>query len=88
MKLFCFKHIDISEEQIREELKAINGNSVDSQDTDTYEIWMSFAENWFSDPDEIYETLRCGFRGFLERQLEDILQDFEINCDEVKEIKE
>ena len=85
MKVFCFRQVRISEEQIRNELKEIEEGTMASQDSDVYEIWMSFAEDWFSEPDQMYETLRFGFRGFLERPVETILLDFAYNCDEIKE---
>ena len=81
MKLFKFRDEEITEEQVKKDV-----NSTEVEETKTYEIWMNFAENWFTKPDKIYKTLKLGFKGFFERDVDMILQDFEINCEELMEI--
>jgi hypothetical protein len=87
MKVFKFMHKDITEARIRKDIKEIKDNKVYSSDTKTYELWMNFTEEqaYKEFTEFMSDYLADGFEGFNQRSVEQILQDFEINCIEVQE---
>lgn len=63
--------------QIESETQNIFDYQLELINSDVYNEWANIAINWFTDDPDEY--LRFGFKGFMERTINEIVLDFYLN---------